>query len=230
MPDVVILDRLLDEFDRDARIALHDLLRDAMRPMIIVTTGSICDSFPPDIELDVSDQRVELLTELFPSEHIADDEAIADLTIRADSHNLYDSRPLAVVSGCTVLRSNRKVLANVALTIKSGNLYWLLGPNGCGKSTFLEALCGLLPTVPPTEFKIFIGSEAQIESCTEQMLLAYSPQDPEGDVTELTLLEEVRLAQETSHRIGMINTATEAWLDRLGISEQRRNLPLSDDV
>jgi ABC-type multidrug transport system ATPase subunit len=93
----------------------------------------------------------------------------------------------------------------------------------------MEALCGLLQTVSPTEFRSLGGREFQVKSNLANVA-AYAPQDPEGDVTELTLLEEVRLARKTTHRNGMAETAIETWLDSLGVSENQWNFPLSDDV
>lgn len=39
----------------------------------------------------------------------------------------------------------RKVLKDVALTVPAGKVTVLLGPNGCGKTTLLKVLCGILP-------------------------------------------------------------------------------------
>ncbi len=38
-----------------------------------------------------------------------------------------------------------KVLDQVSLTLESGKITSLIGPNGCGKTTLLRAACGLLP-------------------------------------------------------------------------------------
>ena len=38
----------------------------------------------------------------------------------------------------------RTVLKNLNLTIPEGKVTVILGPNGCGKSTFLKSLCGIL--------------------------------------------------------------------------------------
>ncbi len=228
-PNVIILDRMLDEFDRDSRIALRNFLRDATHPMVVVTIGSYCESFLPDAELAITSPQAELRTELFTSELAADGEAPSSLTIRTESFNSHDPRPLFSVRNLAVRRAGREVLLNFGFTVQSGELCWLLGPNGCGKSTLLEALCGLLPISPTAEFRIWRGVEKQAEFSLAKVS-SYSPQDPEGDITELTLLDEVRLAQETVARTRIAENITEAWLDRLAVSPSRRRLPLSDDV
>ncbi len=52
---------------------------------------------------------------------------------------------LLQVEGLTVIRGTSEVLSNYDLTIQSGECVILSGPNGCGKSTLIEAVAGLLP-------------------------------------------------------------------------------------
>jgi zinc/manganese transport system ATP-binding protein len=49
------------------------------------------------------------------------------------------------VSGATVRRGGRTVLADVDLSVKRGEFIAVLGPNGAGKSTLMQAILGLLP-------------------------------------------------------------------------------------
>lgn len=49
------------------------------------------------------------------------------------------------VSELSVSYGNYEVVRRASLTVPSGTVTVLIGPNGSGKTTFLRALCGLLP-------------------------------------------------------------------------------------
>ena len=54
------------------------------------------------------------------------------------------STPVLKCSGLSKSYGSRRVLENVNMCIPSGKIVGLLGPNGCGKSTFLKLVTGLL--------------------------------------------------------------------------------------
>lgn len=49
------------------------------------------------------------------------------------------------LNNITISRSNSIVLSTFSLTIQAGELHWVLGPNGVGKTSLLKAAAGLLP-------------------------------------------------------------------------------------
>ena len=44
-------------------------------------------------------------------------------------------------------KKNNPVLDNMNLEIPAGKIIGLLGPNGCGKSTLIKLICGLLQPI-----------------------------------------------------------------------------------
>ena len=49
------------------------------------------------------------------------------------------------VNSLNVYRDRKRILNDINLTFKSGEIHVIIGPNGSGKSTFLKTLCGLIP-------------------------------------------------------------------------------------
>ncbi len=54
--------------------------------------------------------------------------------------------PLLSVQGLVAKRASQTVVCGVDLDIEPGDRIYVCGQNGCGKSTFLEALLGLIPS------------------------------------------------------------------------------------
>ena len=67
----------------------------------------------------------------------------------------------------------RPVLNELNLTIPSGKIFGLLGPNGCGKSTLIKLIAGILV---PTSGGIKICGEYRSEA--SNALISYLPERP----------------------------------------------------
>src|SRR5215471_8584455 len=52
---------------------------------------------------------------------------------------------LLQVMALTKRYGDQVALADIALTVRAGEILGLIGPNGAGKTTLLEALAGVLP-------------------------------------------------------------------------------------
>jgi ABC-2 type transport system ATP-binding protein len=85
----------------------------------------------------------------------------------------------------TIGRGPRVVVRNLSLNVEAGEVFGLLGPNGCGKSTTLSAIMGLLPF--RGEIRI-AGRTLASDSRAYRRLVGIVPQD-------LALYEELTVTQ-----------------------------------
>ncbi len=229
MPQVLILDRVLEELDQYSRGMLLAFLRQVPWDMVVVTIGGESPiALPVDAVVVVDHQRAVLQTAELLSVFVEADvqrEALVMLT----EYDRKTSRPIAIASGIKIVRGTREILAGYEFTLRAGDVHWLLGANGSGKSSLLEAICGLIPTAPPSQFEIF-RKEERMGAFSLASIAAYSPQDPDGDITELTLLEEVCLALQASTSGQVSVVQAEAWLNSRGVPANVGALSLTDDV
>ncbi|MBQ6893523.1 MAG: ABC transporter ATP-binding protein [Clostridia bacterium] len=82
------------------------------------------------------------------------------------------STPVLVCSDlCKSYKKGKPVLDNFNLTLPSGKIVGLLGPNGCGKSTLMKLVCGLLS---PNSGEITVCGEPRSEKTNS--LISYLPE------------------------------------------------------
>ena len=67
-----------------------------------------------------------------------------------------------------------QILDNLSLTVNKGEIFGLMGSNGCGKTTILKMLCGLLE--PMKDGKILLN-EKEIKPDKEKRIIGYCPQE-----------------------------------------------------
>lgn len=171
-PKLLILDEPFDGLDQESRIALNDALADtssmsailimdrleAMPPSIthvleltnrrIAFSGSVAEY---QIQQDVGDEQIlfrERLDAHF-SEAQTQRENILPETARTDAQTLVEMRNV------TVEWSGRLVLDNLTWTLRRGEHWLIRGPNGSGKTTFLELITGDNPQVFRNDVRLF---------------------------------------------------------------------------
>lgn len=136
-----------------------------------------------------------------------------------------------VVERLRVKRGGRTVIADFALTVAAGEIVGLVGKNGCGKTTLLTAIAGVLS---PSDGRITIdGSSvwgARSERQRARKALGYVPEsaDPPGFLlgTELwSLCAAARDAGPPSEALRAalgLDELREIALERMSLGQRRR--------
>ena len=78
---------------------------------------------------------------------------------------------LTCTNVCKSYKGKPYVLNNMNLTVPQGKIFGLLGPNGCGKSTLIKMICGLLS---PDSGEISVCGEMRSEKTNS--LISYLPE------------------------------------------------------
>jgi len=102
---------------------------------------------------------------------------------------LASVRPLFVEGLCVRFGAVR-ALADAAFAVEHGQVVGLLGPNGCGKTTTLRAVVGLLA---PDAGRVVVNGIAQ-GSAAARAQVAYVPDEPDG-LDELAATEYLTLVR-----------------------------------
>lgn len=84
--------------------------------------------------------------------------------------------------------SQKQVLSGIDFSIASGEKVALLGANGCGKTTLLKVLCGLLA---PSRGSILIDDQKVKPTPTFGFRIGFVPENPEEMFFESTIEREI---------------------------------------
>jgi energy-coupling factor transporter ATP-binding protein EcfA2 len=143
------------------------------------------------------------------------------------SLNKDDSGELAlVVNELSVTRSGKQVMRNLSFSANYGQLLWIFGKNGVGKTTLLESLVGL-SSYEKGEIRFY--RNGRIDDIYSN--ISYSPQHPDIDITENTLIEEIAFAIQPSWKIKKDSLRkAESWLSDLHLGKDNIYYQLSNSL
>jgi zinc transport system ATP-binding protein len=129
------------------------------------------------------------------------------------------SEPVITLTGVGVRLQDREILTDVSLTVRKGDFYALIGPNGGGKTTLLKVILGLLT---PDRGTVRICGRPPAE---KRNVIGYVPQFRTFDFGYPITVKEMVLSGRLGHipgilkRYGPVDIAhAEAALETLGIS------------
>jgi branched-chain amino acid transport system ATP-binding protein len=129
--------------------------------------------------------------------------------------------PLLEVEGLAVNYGPIKAVRDVGLTVDSGEIVTVLGANGAGKSTSLQAIVGLLP-IQQGRVR-FNGTDITGES-TERIVRRGLTLTPEGRriFAPLTVEENLRIGAATQARGGDVSALWDQMMELFPILATRR--------
>lgn len=128
-------------------------------------------------------------------------------------------QPKVLVENLTKSFGDLLVLNDVSFHIKKGEFVCLVGPTGCGKTTFLNLLVKLLE---PTSGRILIDGEP---ADPKKHNLSFVFQEPSA-FPWLTVEENIRFNMEIKHYPKkLIEERTEHILELIGLKEDRKSYP-----
>lgn len=121
------------------------------------------------------------------------------------------------VKGLQKSYAQTKVVDDVALRVKKGEIYGFLGPNGSGKTTSLRMICGLLK--PDAGEGVCLGYDIIKDSYQIKLKVGYMTQrfSLYGDLTIRENLDFMARAYSLPNRVQRVKNS----MDRLGLSEKR---------
>jgi ribosome-dependent ATPase len=125
--------------------------------------------------------------------------------------------------GLTMRFGDFTAVNHVTFRINRGEIFGFLGSNGCGKTTTMKMLTGLLPA---TEGQCWLfGNEVQAEDLQTRQRVGYMSQ-AFSLYSELTVLQNLVLHAHLFHvRAEEIATRVDEMLDRFGLRNEQDALP-----
>lgn len=244
-PDLLILDEPTTGVDPLARAQFWDLIDRIRleRPQmsVIVATaymdeaerfdwliamddGKILDTGTPKelLQKTDSDNLESAFIKLLPKEKRENFEPVTVPPL-----NLDENSPIAIkAEGLTMRFGNFTAVDNVSFEIHKGEIFGFLGSNGCGKSTTMKMLTGLLPA---TEGQAWLfGREIDPKDLDTRRRVGYMSQ-AFSLYSELTVLQNLELHARLFHvPENEINTRVNEMVARFELKDVLHSLP--DDI
>jgi iron complex transport system ATP-binding protein len=123
-----------------------------------------------------------------------------------------------IVENISVLRGRKSVISNLTVAFNSGSLVAIEGNNGSGKSTFLDAVAGLISI---SEGEVFLDGKA-LRTLSYSDRASYISYVPSRKTTAATL--EVKTAIAVGDVFGKKKNRVEEAIHKFNLNELQNNL------
>jgi len=217
-PRFLVIDRVLDELDVTARTRLLGELKGLLPEGVVLAAGQFEET---GVDITVSTDSEEARWTAIPQRDVPyrcpREPTVGDLKLEVVRSR--DPRPSASmrIEGFKVLRPAEPVFEPISCSLAAGDLVFVMGANGCGKTSFLEGMAGLLKS------QGLIDLRTNGQGVPPQQFFALSPQDPRCDITETSV--EAELLTASGGRL-----VPQVLLDELGVSPEVMGSSLCDDI
>ncbi|MFW5714452.1 MAG: ABC transporter ATP-binding protein [Brevefilum sp.] len=122
----------------------------------------------------------------------------------------------------TVILSGKKILNNINLDIREGEILTILGPNGAGKTTLLRAIMGLTESEGQKRFHNLDMRAMDLPDLIES--IAYLPQNPNDLLFSESVIEELKTTLENHSKQKSVPELIE-FLKIFGLSSVKDRFP-----
>lgn len=217
-PAFLILDRVLGELDISTRERLTSSLKKILPNSLVII---IDDVISEGIDLTVTIKGNRLTwTDCFSMDimnHETNKIKANALKLDFCKYGTIESSIKMELEEFSVIRLGNEVFPKLTHTVCGGYAVLVSGPNGCGKTTLLEGLVGLVENTGKIALKI--GDK----DMNRKKFFSFSPQDPLCDITEESIGKELSLATNNKISVPLL-------LKNLRIPKRILEMPLKDDI
>ncbi len=137
----------------------------------------------------------------------------------------HGTAPAVTVRSLTLVRQGRPVVRDVDLEVPAGAFLAILGVNGAGKTSLLQAIAGVVPP-PRRQIAVHGLDPATADARTLARTVGFVFQNPEHQFIKDSVAEELAHGLRLQGRPeAEIQQRVEAMLERFGLSEHREVHP-----